>query len=161
MLGTRNTRDHHSKRPKEIRKRSSISYAESLQPMVRSSSIAVIEMSANEPKELVESLRPAGVRIQVPIHLGEKIIENDREAGSRGTFSNDVFHDNFWRGRSQPRIHVSAARPLTHSSLHKTRISGRVHLILLLSCCTASVLLAAHLKGMGTTRSTLRTSIAM
>ena len=45
------------------RKRSSISYAESLQPMVRSSSIAVIEMAANEPKELVESLRPAGVSI--------------------------------------------------------------------------------------------------
>ena len=63
MLGAHYTRDHHSKRPKEVRKRSSISYAESLQPMVRSSSIAVIEMAANEPKELVESLRPAGVSI--------------------------------------------------------------------------------------------------
>ena len=98
MLGTRNTRDHHSKRPKEIRKRSSISYAESLQPMVRSSFIAVIEIAANEPKKLVESLRPAGVSIQAPIHLGEKIVENGHEVGSGGTFSNDGLHYNFLEG---------------------------------------------------------------
>ena len=110
MLGARNTRDHHSKRPKEIRKKSSISYDESLQPMVRSSSIAVIEMAANEPKELVESLRPAGVSIQAPIHLSEKKTSKMRvRSAEEGLSGVMAFRINLKRGRSQPRIHVSAA----------------------------------------------------
>ena len=53
-------------------------YTESLQPMVRGSSVSVIEMAANEPKELAESLRPAGVSIEAPVHLAKKIVENGR-----------------------------------------------------------------------------------
>ena len=65
MLGARNTRDHHSKRPKEIRKKSSISYDESLQPMVRSSSIAVVKVATDAPKESSACLRTADAGIQV------------------------------------------------------------------------------------------------
>jgi len=98
MLRACDARYNHSERPKKIRKRSTVGYAKSLQPLERSSSVSVVEVAVDEAKELVKSLRPAGVGIQAPVHLRKKIVEHGGEVGGRRSVSDNGFHNNLLKG---------------------------------------------------------------
>lgn len=74
-----------------------------------------------------------------------------------------AFTTTFRRGRSQPRILASAAKPLVHRTSLISKMSARARFILPMSSCTIPLpnFAIVDLKEMATTRPTLHKSIVM
>lgn len=52
-------------------------------------------MTTDKPKKQVEHLWVADVSIQGPVYLREKIVDDKREIGERGSVSGDGVQDHF------------------------------------------------------------------